>query len=179
MRILTTTAVLAALLLSAAIFGFFYAWICSTMWGLDAADPRVAIQAMQAMNGSVRNAVFAPAFFGTPFALALAALLLFRQDRRRAAMAFAGAAALYFCLGLLLTASINVPMNEALATVAVPDDRAAAEAIWRAYSGDWQFWNTVRTLASGAAFLLAVCGLLAEGNALSAFPGKAEALKRP
>lgn len=22
-----------------AIFGFFYAWVCSTMWGLDATDP--------------------------------------------------------------------------------------------------------------------------------------------
>ena len=32
------------------IFGFFYAWVCSTMWGLDASDPRVAMQAMQAMN---------------------------------------------------------------------------------------------------------------------------------
>ena len=32
-----------ALLHSGAIFGFFYAWICSTMWGLDAADPNVAI----------------------------------------------------------------------------------------------------------------------------------------
>ena len=50
-----------ALGLSAAIFGFFYAWVCSTMWGLDQTDPVVAITAMQAMNASVRNAVFAPA----------------------------------------------------------------------------------------------------------------------
>ena len=46
--------------LAALLTGFFYAWVCSTMWGLDAADPRVAIEAMQAMNASVRNAVFAP-----------------------------------------------------------------------------------------------------------------------
>ncbi len=59
-----------AVLLTGAIFGFFYAWVCSTMWGLDDADPRVAIAAMQAMNASVRNAVFFPAFFLTPVALA-------------------------------------------------------------------------------------------------------------
>ncbi len=35
-----------SLILSGAIFGFFYAWICSTMWGLDAADPVIAIKAM-------------------------------------------------------------------------------------------------------------------------------------
>lgn len=54
-----------SLILSAAIFGFFYAWTVSTMWGLDQADPKVAIAAMQAMNANVRNAAFAPAFFGT------------------------------------------------------------------------------------------------------------------
>ena len=55
----TRIAGLLSVVFSGAIFGFFYAWVCSTMWGLDATDPRVAIQAMQAMNGSVRNAVFA------------------------------------------------------------------------------------------------------------------------
>jgi uncharacterized membrane protein len=49
---------------------FFSAWVRSTMWGLHAAPPAIAIQAMQAMNASARNAVFAPAFFGTPIALA-------------------------------------------------------------------------------------------------------------
>ena len=68
----------AGLLLAGGIFGFFYAWICSTMWGLDAADPRVAIAAMQAMNASVRNAVFAPAFFGTGPVLLLAGVLAAR-----------------------------------------------------------------------------------------------------
>lgn len=45
-----------SMLLSAAIFGFFYAWVCSTMWGLDSladADANTAIAAMQAMNASV------------------------------------------------------------------------------------------------------------------------------
>ena len=51
------------------IFGFFYAWVCSTMWGLDETDPHTAIAAMQAMNASVRDAVFFPAFFMTPFIL--------------------------------------------------------------------------------------------------------------
>ncbi len=79
---------LLALLFSGAIFGFFYAWVCSTMWGLDATDPRTAIEAMQAMNGSVRNVVFAPAFFGTPFVMALAALVAWKADHNAAALAF-------------------------------------------------------------------------------------------
>ncbi len=160
MRYLTKAMILVSLTLSAAIFGFFYAWVCSTMWGLDAADPRVAIQAMQAMNASVRNFVFAPAFFGTPVALALTAFLLTREGNRRSAVAFGLAAGVYFALGLLLTIRINVPMNEALAMVPVPDDAASARAIWQDYSQPWQFWNQTRTVTSGVAFLLAVSGVM-------------------
>lgn len=71
------------LLATGAIFGFFFAWVCSTMWGLDDADPRVAIEAMQAMNASVRNWVFAPAFFGTPVFLAAAAAVAWAAQARR------------------------------------------------------------------------------------------------
>ncbi|MFK7753848.1 MAG: DUF1772 domain-containing protein [Sedimentitalea sp.] len=155
MPILLLSSALTSLVFAGAIFGFFYAWVCSTMWGLDAADPRVAIAAMQAMNASVRNAVFAPAFFATPLVLlGTAAVMLFAQ-RRRSALFFAVAGGVYLVGGAVLTMAINVPMNEALAGVQVPDDIAAAHAIWQDYSGRWQFWNQVRTVFSGAALVLA------------------------
>ncbi|WP_166417395.1 anthrone oxygenase family protein [Cochlodiniinecator piscidefendens] len=160
LRHITTPLILSSLLLSAAIFGFFYAWICSTMWGLDATDPRIAIQAMQAMNGSVRNAVFAPAFFGTPVLLAITALVLWRQQFAVSAYYFTASATIYFFFGLILTMSVNVPMNEALAIQHVPDNISDAEKIWAEYSPEWQFWNRIRTVASGLSFLLAAYGSL-------------------
>lgn len=150
----------AALLLNGAIFGFFFAWVCSTMWGLDAADPRVAIAAMQAMNASVRNAVFAPAFFATPATLFLTAVLAGLAGRRAAAWSFALAGFLYFFGGMILTMAVNVPMNEALALVAVPAEPVEAARIWRDYSSDWQFWNQARTLASGVALAFAGYGMM-------------------
>lgn len=160
MRAITFTLVLCSMLLSAAIFGFFYAWVCSTMWGLDAADPRVAIKAMQAMNASVRNGVFAPAFFGTPIVLAITSLVLWRQRMTASAALFAGSAMIYFCGGLILTMVVNVPMNEALAAVTVPDDIASARQIWLDYSAPWQFWNQTRTVLSGLSFVVATLGAL-------------------
>ncbi|MDJ0639083.1 MAG: DUF1772 domain-containing protein [Paracoccaceae bacterium] len=148
-----------SLTLSGAIFGFFYAWVCSTMWGLDAADPRVAIQAMQAMNASVRNMVFAPAFFGTPIALIAAGALAFTSGRKWAAIAFAAAGVTYFFGGMVLTMAVNVPMNDALAEVAVPADLDQAKEIWSAYSSKWQFFNQIRTVASCLAMMLAGVGL--------------------
>ncbi len=153
-----------SMLLSAAIFGFFFAWVCSTMWGLDAIDPRVAIEAMQAMNASVRNAVFFPAFFLTPLALLVSAALLWRRSLRRSAGWFAAAALTYFALGLVLTMTVHVPLNEALALIEVPADLSEAQAIWAEYSPTWQLWNQTRTVTCGLSFLMAVLGLLALGE---------------
>ncbi|MBB4145506.1 DUF1772 domain-containing protein [Rhizobium rhizoryzae] len=145
---------LLSLLSSGAIFGFFYAWVCSTMWGLDAADPALAIGAMQAMNASVRNMVFAPAFFGTPFVLIATAVLAWLSRMKAASLIFAIAGLLYLFGGMILTIIVNVPMNEALAAVAIPQDAAEAQRIWENYSGPWQFWNTARTIVSGVTLAL-------------------------
>lgn len=150
---------LPALLLNGAIFGFFYAWVCSTMWGLDALAPEVAIRAMQGMNGSVRNAVFAPAFFGTgPVLLASGAFALALRSRRTAGL-LAAAGLVYIIGAMLPTILVNVPMNEALA-LADPQRPDAAE-IWQAYSARWQFWNVSRTVASGLALCLTGLALMA------------------
>lgn len=157
-----------SLLLVAAIFGFFYAWVCSTMWGLDGLDPRVAIAAMQAMNASVRNAVFAPAFFATPFVLILTGLIAWRMKLTIAAVLFTAAGLIYLGGGMGLTLLVNVPMNVALGLVVIPDDIATAQEIWSAYSPPWQRYNMVRTMVSGLALLLTGGGIyqVGVGNAL-------------
>ncbi len=151
---------LLSLLLSGATFGFFYAWVCSTMWGLDATDPRVAIQAMQAMNASVRNAVFAPAFFGTPAVLLITAIVLALSKQRAAAIWLGIAFLISLFLGMILTMIVHIPMNEALALVDVPQDIAAARTIWETYSPDWQVWNQTRTVTTGIALLCVGIGIM-------------------
>ncbi len=143
-----------SLLSIGAIFGFFYAWVCSTMWGLDTVDPRIAISAMQAVNAAVLNAVFFPAFFLTPVILAMTAFIASRQHRKRAAFLFAASAGVYVGGAFLVTVLANVPMNEALAQVTIPASSDDARQIWQDYSAPWQFWNTLRTLFSGLALLL-------------------------
>ena len=150
--------------LIAAIFGFFYAWVCSTMWGLDNADPKVAIAAMQAMNTSVRNIIFAPAFFATPFVLMLVGGLAFKQTYKDVALLFGSAGVVYLVGGMFLTIIINVPMNNALGSVIIPENATQANEIWLAYSGKWQFWNQARTVVSGLALLLACIGLFQLGK---------------
>lgn len=145
---------LLSLLFCGAIFGFFYAWVCSTMWGLDNLDPAVAIVAMQAMNASVRNAVFFPAFFGSPVILLATALLARSSQRRVSASAFAASAAVYIAGAFLPTMLVNVPMNEALAVIDIVPDSEVAQQTWQAFSGKWQIWNGARTVASGISLTL-------------------------
>lgn len=152
-----------SLLLCGAIFGFFYAWICSTMWGLDAIDPRISIAAMQAMNASVRNAVFAPAFFATPFVLILTAMIAWRMGLVRPALVFSLAGFVYLFGGMILTITVNVPMNEALGQVTIPTDLAAAQQIWTDYSPTWQRYNILRTVVSGVALTLTGIGIFQIG----------------
>jgi uncharacterized membrane protein len=121
----------------------------------------VAIAAMQAMNASVRNAVFFPAFFLTPVALCVAAGVAHRYRHRASAALFLAAAGIYTLGGLLLTMAINVPMNETLGAMAVPESREAAALIWADYSGRWQRWNITRTVASGTSLVLATLAILA------------------
>ncbi len=152
---------MAAIGFSGAIFGFFYAWVCSTMWGLDAAPADVAIQAMQAMNASVRNATFAPIFFATPLVIAVAAVFAWQSSAPKAAIYLSLASMLYLGGGLVLTMVVNVPMNDALANQVIPDDPQKAQDIWQAYSPRWQRFNILRTIASGMTLLLCALGLMA------------------
>jgi len=156
---------LVAILASGAIFGFFFAWMSSTMWGLDAIDPRVAMAAMQAMNASVRNPLFGLAFFGTPVAVAAAAVGALWAGQGRAATLLAAGFAACTLGAFLLTLTVNVPMNTALQGLPVPQDRAAAEAIWSAYSARWQVFNGVRTVFSGGTLALTAAALLSLGRA--------------
>lgn len=153
------TALLSSLLF-AAIFGFFYAWSVSTLWGLDTIDPNTAIDAMNAMNISVRNAAFMPAFFLTPLVGLGVGVLLMMGNQRTTGRLFIAASVVYFLGAFLPTAMINVPMNEALKLVETPLSADEAHAIWTTYSADWKFWNATRMYVSAFAFLLTAIGLV-------------------
>ena len=163
---------LLSLIFAGAMFGFFFAWVSSTMWGLDTADPNTAIAAMQAMNASVRNWVFAPAFFGTPVLLIITALAAIKlRNQRRTAVCFGLASLLYVLGAMLPTFSANVPLNEMLAQVETPLEFAKAQEAWLTYSEPWQFWNTIRTLVAGFVLVLVGWGLFAM-NSFGSIRGK-------
>lgn len=152
--LVSRTLSLASLLLMGAIAGFFYAYWCSVMIGLDAAGPEAATAAMQGINRTVRNPMFAPAFFGPLLVLPMAAVAALLTGGRTAALWLAAAFVIYGAGGFLLTALVNVPMNNAFAS--------AAPSAWPAYAEAWAFWNGVRTILSFVALAAVGFAILAD-----------------
>lgn len=144
-----------AVIACAAVAGFFYAYACSVMYGLNDSNATVALEAMQGINRTVRNPIFALSFFGTALLLPVAGVLTFKSGARKAGTVLAVAALAYIGGGFILTMAINVPMNNALALVdvsALPDPAK----VWADYEQPWSLWNWVRTGFSFAALVLAV-----------------------
>ncbi len=153
------TGLILSIVLMAAIAGFFYAYAVSVIRGLDALEPQAAINAMQSINATVRNPLFAPAFFGALAVTGVTATLFVLHRRDTTSFLVLGAAALYGLGGLWLTMFWNVPLNNALALKAVPLDQASALEIWLNYRNPWMVGNTLRMVFSFGALILLLLAL--------------------
>ncbi|MGW1993684.1 anthrone oxygenase family protein [Embleya sp. NPDC001921] len=152
-----------ALLAMGAITGFFYAYEVSVTGGLAKVDDDTYVSAMKAINSVVRNGPFALSFFGaigfTAVALGLAWGVL--GPRATAVWLIGAALVVYLIGGFGITMTRSVPLNEDLADVAANASPAELTSARADYEDDWNRWNTVRTIASAAAFgLLATAAVI-------------------
>ncbi len=129
--------------------GFFYAYACSVLVGLAQVDDRTFVATMQSINATVRNAGFAPSFFGALLLPAGTALVLAR--RRSPATRWVVAALLLYAGAFAVTMGLSVPLNDELAAAGDVDAIADLGAVRRAYEQPWVSWNLVRTVLTTAA----------------------------
>jgi uncharacterized membrane protein len=141
--------------LIAGVFFAFSAFIMKALARLPAAE---GIAAMQSINVAVINSLFLGAFLGTAVVCVVAAIAsLLRLHDPGAVYSLVGGA-LYVVGSFLVTMVFNVPLNDALASVAPGGPDAASH--WARYVAGWTAWNHVRTaaaLAAAASFSLALC----------------------
>jgi uncharacterized membrane protein len=139
--------------------GTFFAFSTFVMPALRRLEPHEGIAAMQQINVVVVRSLFLPVFLGTAAAsVLLVGVGLARWQQPYAIWLLVGGA-LYLVATVAVTGLGNVPLNDALATVAPSDPDAAAR--WARYQDGWMRWNHVRTvgaLAATAALTLALHG---------------------
>jgi uncharacterized membrane protein len=144
--------------------GFFYAYACSVTLGLALLPDDQYVEAMQAINATVRNGLFAFGFFGAVFSLLLALAAHAPRPLSRRFILIVLAAVLYIGGGFVVTFLVNVPMNEELARVGGDLGPAALAQVRAGYEGPWNFWNGVRTVFSSLAFLALIGACLSRSD---------------
>jgi uncharacterized membrane protein len=159
-RVLTVAATVAMGLIA----GFFYAYACSVMIGLDRTDDRTFVATMQSINATVRNAGFAPSFFGALVLSVAAAAVAVRRGSPARRPLIAGA--VLYAGAFVVTMAVSVPLNDELAAAGAPDRIADLAAVRHDYEGPWVAWNLVRTLLSTGALVALVSALGRTGGAL-------------
>jgi uncharacterized membrane protein len=129
--------------------GLFFTFSAVVMKALARLPPSEGIVAMQSINVAIINPLFLAVFFGTAVACVLAVISSLLRWHDPGAVYLLVGGALYLVGSLLVTLVFNVPMNEALASVAPADPEGAS--LWASYLANWTAWNHVRAAAALAA----------------------------
>jgi uncharacterized membrane protein len=150
----TLTLGVAALTLGA-MAGVFFTFSNSIMPALGRSDDRTFVEAMQKINVVIVNGRFLLFFIGALIAAAIAAALHLTAGSRRALPWLLIAFALYLAV-IIITGTVNIPLNNKLSAASLADASAARDA----FETVWIRWNLARTVLSFGAFIAALGGLI-------------------
>lgn len=153
-----------ATLTTGLVAGVFYAYSVSVDPGLAAQPDASYIATMQAINERIQNPLFFATFFGAVLALLVALAAHYPRPRSGRFWLIALASVLYIGGGFLLTAFVNVPMNNQLSAVNPEAPARVLSEARDAYEDPWDFWNGVRTFFSTLSFLFLVWALSARSG---------------
>ncbi|HVQ95412.1 MAG TPA: anthrone oxygenase family protein [Mycobacteriales bacterium] len=143
--------------------GLFFAWAQGVMTGLHRSSDRTFVEALQQMNVAILNGWFALAFGGAVVLTAVTGVLHLRSDAR-SVLPWIVAAFVLYLLVLIVTAAVNVPLNNEL-MAAGPVDRITDLAGVRAhFETTWVRWNILRAVLNAAAFGCLTWALVLHGR---------------
>ncbi|MFJ3913241.1 anthrone oxygenase family protein [Streptomyces vinaceus] len=161
---LATALLMLATVLVGLMAGLFFAFDVSVMPGLARGDDRTYVTAMRNINAVIDgNALFGTVFVVALLAAAASAAVELRGGRRGVAV-WAGAAAVLYLVVLVITFTVNIPLNNELAA-AGDAARTAGFPIVDRFKGTWVATNIVRTVCSTAALVALVRALVQYGRA--------------
>lgn len=160
-------ALVAATLTTGLMAGLFYAFACSVMLGLNRTDDHTFVGAMQRINVAILNGWFLVSFVGALVFTILAAVLRLPGAGGGVLPWIVAALVLYGAV-FVITASVNVPLNNELATAGDPGGIADLAAVRERFEATWVRWNIARAVACTAAFGCLTWALVLHGRASGA-----------
>ena len=158
-----TGSLVAAAITTGLAAGLFYAYSYSVMPGLGRTDDRTFVMGMQRINEAILNGWFALCFAGALVFTALAAALHIPRDGRSVLPWIVAALVLYLAV-LVITFTVNVPLNDQLNAAGDPDRAADLAAVRERFEATWVRWNHVRTVGNLAALGCLLWALVLHGR---------------
>ena len=144
MNTVTEPLTMAAAVATGLVAGLFFFCSVALMPALARLDRSAGIRTMQAINIVIVRPLFLLVFLGAAVATGVLALLAPEPLHLLAA-------ACYLIGVIVVPATANIPLNNALDRVAA--DSAEGERLWERYLSRWTAWNHVRTLTATVATL--------------------------
>ncbi|GIH90823.1 DUF1772 domain-containing protein [Planobispora siamensis] len=166
LELFQTITLVAATVATGLAAGLFYAFSVSVMLGLAETDDRTFVDVMQRINRRILNGWFALSFGGAPVLTLLAGVLQLLGEGGRPAFVWTAAGFVLYGVTFVITAAINVPLNNALNAAGDPAALADPAAVRAAFEARWVRWNLVRTLSSTAALACLAWALVLYGGAM-------------
>lgn len=142
---------LAATVTTGLIAGLFFSFTTAVMPALGRSSDRTFVETMNNINVAILNGWFLSCFMGA-LVFSLLAVLTHLPRGGRSVLPWIIAGFVLYLSVIVITGAINVPLNNDLAKTSATDPVAALTAARTHFQGAWVRWNTVRTLASIAAF---------------------------
>ncbi|MFJ6482295.1 MULTISPECIES: anthrone oxygenase family protein [unclassified Streptomyces] len=144
-----TLVLIAATITAGLISGLFYAFTVAVMPGLARSTDKTTVETMQNINKAILNGWFMLAYLGAPLFIT-AALVLHATDPDTRNAVPPLAAALGTCLAaMIITARVNIPLNNALEEAGPPEhhtDPTTTHTTRTTYETPWNRANTWRTV---------------------------------
>jgi uncharacterized membrane protein len=158
MTSLTSAVLIAAALATGWVAGVLGHYAHTLMPALRTVDDRTFVTAFQAIDRAILNPWFMVAFFGAPVLAAAGAVLTWGDGGALRIWLLVAAALLV--AGVIMTVTINVPLNDAIKAAGDPDRIADLAAVRGAFDESrWATWNLVRTVTTVAAFGILVAAV--------------------
>jgi uncharacterized membrane protein len=139
--------------------GLFAAFSYAVMPGLGKAGDAAFVEGMQKINVAILNGWFGLCFGGAVL-FSIAAAILHVSVDRRSVLPWIVAGLAFYLLTLVVTAAVNVPLNDKLAAAGTTDPHAAREA----FEAVWVRWNVVRTATCTLGFACLSWALVLHGR---------------
>jgi uncharacterized membrane protein len=150
----------AATVTTGLVAGLFYGFSIAVMPGLARGDDRTLVDVMRRINVAILNGWFLAGYVGALLLDVAALVLVLLDDGSRAAVLPVAMATTLYLAAVILTARVNIPLNNALEQAGAAAGPDGAAAVRRRFERPWVRANHWRAVLCTFA-LTALCRAVA------------------